>query len=120
MCVGRGVTIVIICTRVCCSVDVCSGDVQFISRLVRLVKHFMPASVLDPSQVHTVQEQLLYPLCWSVPSILFLNTFSPAVHTSILSPLKVVSFKPFSVSNYMCDSPVYRIEDYSIRTHYKV
>ena len=47
-------TIVIIYTCVCCSVDVCSGDVQFISRLIRLVKHFMPASVLDPSQVHTV------------------------------------------------------------------
>ena len=26
------------------------GDIQYISRLVRLVRHFVPASVLDPSK----------------------------------------------------------------------
>ena len=53
LCEGGGVTAVIIYTCICCSVGMCSGDVQFVSRLVRLVKHFMPASALDPSQVRT-------------------------------------------------------------------
>ena len=36
-----------------------SGDMQFISRLVRLVKHLVPASVLDPLKVLGVAT----PLC---------------------------------------------------------
>ena len=86
---GGRVTVVIIYACVCCSVDMCSGDVQFISRLVRLVKHFMPASVLDPSQVRTTQKQLQYPLCW-VSSLRFVPYLSPSVHNFIrlfLSPL---------------------------------
>ena len=60
----------------------CSGDVQFISRLVRLVKHFMPASVLGPSKVCTTQKQLQYPLCW-VSSLHFVPYLSPLL--SLLS-----------------------------------
>ena len=46
----------------CCCVFVYSGDVQYISRLVRLVRHYVPACVLTGSE-HSHREFYHGKLC---------------------------------------------------------
>ena len=90
-------TVMIIYTCIRCSVDVCSGDLQFISRLVRLVKHFMPASVLDPSKVHILhRNSCIILLCW-VSSLRFVPAHhSPSVNASYMCMHLPFSFPLFS------------------------
>ena len=89
-------TVVIIYACVRCSVDMCSGDLQFISRLVRLVKHFMPASVLDPSKVHILHRNSCFILCWVSSLCFVLAHHSPSVYTLYMYMHLPFSFLLFS------------------------
>ena len=41
------------------------GDIQFISRLVRLVKHFVPSTIFDPSDVSMEQQYNSFVTCYT-------------------------------------------------------